>query len=74
MSADITRLQVGMAVPVYVSKNPDFRLPPDPRTPIVMVGPGTGLAPFRAFMQVRLRTKRKPKHKTKQGEKSDLIL
>ncbi len=43
--------QVGMGVPVYVSKNPDFRLPADPRAPIIMVGPGTGLAPFRAFMQ-----------------------
>ena len=40
-------------MPVYVSKNPDFRLPADPATPIIMVGPGTGLAPFRAFMQVR---------------------
>ena len=41
-------------MPVYVSKNPDFRLPPDPATPVIMVGPGTGLAPFRAFMQERL--------------------
>lgn len=47
-------LQVGDLVPVYVHKNPDFRLPPAPTTPIIMVGPGTGLAPFRAFIQHRL--------------------
>jgi sulfite reductase alpha subunit-like flavoprotein len=40
--------------PVFISKNPDFRLPPDPATPVIMVGPGTGLAPFRSFIVHRL--------------------
>lgn len=48
------RMQVGDHVPVYVAKNPDFRLPPALSTPTIMVGPGTGLAPFRAFMQERI--------------------
>ncbi|MEK6480956.1 assimilatory sulfite reductase (NADPH) flavoprotein subunit [Catalinimonas sp. 4WD22] len=38
---------------VFVEENNKFRLPEDEQTPIIMVGPGTGVAPFRAFMQQR---------------------
>ncbi len=47
------RLQAGDTIPVYVQRNDHFRLPHDPATPIVMIGAGTGVAPYRAFMQHR---------------------
>ncbi len=47
------RLEEGASVKVYVESNDNFRLPSDPNTPVIMVGPGTGIAPFRAFMQER---------------------
>lgn len=47
------RLQEGQEVKVFVESNNNFRLPEDPNTPVIMIGPGTGIAPFRAFMQQR---------------------
>ena len=43
----------GCEVKVYVEPNNHFRLPENTDTPVVMIGPGTGVAPFRAFMQER---------------------
>ena len=47
------RLKAGASVKVRLKQNKHFRLPADPATDIVMVGPGTGVAPFRAFVQER---------------------
>ncbi|KIP22672.1 MULTISPECIES: assimilatory sulfite reductase (NADPH) flavoprotein subunit [Anoxybacillus] len=47
------RLHIGDKLPVFVHQNPNFKLPKDTHTPIIMIGPGTGVAPFRAFMQER---------------------
>ena len=47
------RLDLGKEIPVYVHSNKNFRLPEDPVTPVIMIGPGTGIAPFRAFVEER---------------------
>ncbi|MCV6594460.1 MAG: assimilatory sulfite reductase (NADPH) flavoprotein subunit [Silicimonas sp.] len=47
------RAEEGDRLRVYVESNDGFRLPADPTTPVIMIGPGTGIAPFRAFLQER---------------------
>jgi sulfite reductase (NADPH) flavoprotein alpha-component len=54
------RLQIDDELLIYIDKNPNFRMPLN-GTPIIMVGAGTGIAPYRAFMQQRESTNQKGK-------------
>ena len=50
------RMEAGAEVPVYLHPNIRFRLPAEADRPVIMIGPGTGIAPFRAFLQERRET------------------
>jgi sulfite reductase (NADPH) flavoprotein alpha-component len=50
------RMECGDRLPIYVQPNKKFRLPEDPEAPVIMIGPGTGIAPFRAFLHERRAT------------------
>ena len=50
------RIDAGDSLQVFVHSNPNFRMPADPDVPIIMIGPGTGVAPFRAFIEEREET------------------
>ncbi|RTZ44594.1 assimilatory sulfite reductase (NADPH) flavoprotein subunit [Candidimonas sp. SYP-B2681] len=49
----LSELAEGDKLPVFIEENPRFRLPSDSSRDVIMIGPGTGIAPFRAFVQER---------------------
>ena len=66
--ADRTDLQG--TLPIYIQHNKKFRLPADPAAPIIMIGPGTGIAPFRGFLHERCATGAKGKNWLFFGDRS----
>ena len=55
-SGFLAALEEGASVPVYIEPNERFRVPADASRDIIMIGPGTGVAPFRGFVQERAET------------------
>jgi sulfite reductase (NADPH) flavoprotein alpha-component len=58
------RAPVNSTMPIFLHENNAFRLPPDGSAPVIMIGPGTGIAPFRAFLE----------HRQALGERGDMWL
>lgn len=56
------RIEEGSMVDVFVTANKHFKVPANPDAPLIMVGPGTGIAPFRAFIEERQATEAKGKN------------
>ncbi len=56
------RIEEGQKADVFVTPNKNFKLPADPNAPVIMVGPGTGIAPFRAFIEERAATEAEGKN------------
>uniref|UniRef100_A0A8C9SCT3 Nitric oxide synthase n=2 Tax=Scleropages formosus TaxID=113540 RepID=A0A8C9SCT3_SCLFO len=53
-SSWLNRIETDEMVPCFVRGAPSFRMPKDPKAPCILIGPGTGIAPFRSFWQQRL--------------------
>jgi sulfite reductase (NADPH) flavoprotein alpha-component len=53
------RAPVGSKFPIFLHSNASFRMPADTSAPVIMIGPGTGIAPFRAFLEERQATGQK---------------
>ena len=58
----LATLDEGTRLPIYIERNERFRLPKDPSRDLIMIGPGTGVAPYRAFLQDRIATGARGRH------------